>query len=805
MPNNTDMAFVVVQHLSPNYRSMMQELLSKHTRMRVAVASNGLQLQKNEIYLIPPKHNLTVFNDKLMLIDQDHSHGVNLPIDVFFRSLAEDRKEEAIAIVLSGTGSDGTRGIRAVKEQGGIVMVQEEPSAKFDGMPRSAIATGLADFILPPDRMAEQLVAYGQKPFAVRRAASQLLADTDELTRLLALVRGRCGVDFSGYKESTILRRIERRMGVAQIDELKDYVRYVEQSEDEAQALFSELLIGLTKFMRDAESFAALCDKVLPEVANAHSGKDGPLRVWVPACSTGEEAYTIAMLLRDYLDEHGHKHLVKIFATDIDRRALEFAGAGVYPVSIAADLPADMLGRYFVREGDGYRVSRRLREMVIFAAQDVTRDPPFTRLSLISCRNFLIYIKPDLQKRVLSLLHFALGSSGFLLLGNSETVGELNSSFAVVDATHKIYRSRGGGRYAVAANLAPLRVPAKPFVPGRSEGPSVERPLVARASETLVQQFGDPCVLTTEQGELVHTFGPPTDLLRVPPGRASLSVYDMVPNELAVAMSAAAHRARTSKQSVTYRSVRVAEYPGTTYDLTVSPVTRTGGEQPGLLFVVRQQQATTLEGKRQSDTFDASEALQDQLRDLQGELQYTRESLQATIEELETSNEELQATNEELLASNEELQSTNEELHSVNEELYTVNAEYQARIGELTTLHAQFDALLSHTLVGWLFVDRQMHILKTTPEVRKYVNVIDGDIGRSLTDISHNLDYPAFFSDVQRVVAGEALVERRVRRTAVSLSDVLVRIVPYKVEQSAIEGAVVSLLDLGAWPEPTSR
>ena len=442
MQADSGFAFVVVQHLSPDYKSLMVELLSKKTAMQVLRAEDGMVVEANKVYLIPPKKNLTIFHGKLLLDEQDYSRGLNLPIDIFLRSLAEDQAEKAVGIILSGTGSDGMRGTRTIKENGGMIMVQSEDSAKFDGMPRSAISTGLADFVLPPEDMPKQLLAFAKHPFTAKtERAEALLSDEDGLTRIFALLREKSKVDFTYYKPTTVTRRIERRMSVNQFDNIRDYVSYLQEYPGEIMALYRELLIGVTSFFRDQEAFNLLGEKWLPELIENSSNRE--IRFWVSGCSTGEEAYTFAILARECMERIGKYFDVKIFATDVDKDAILRAGAGVYPASIAADLSPRLLAKYFYNRDDNFQIARNIREMVVFAQHNLIKDPPFTNIDLVSCRNLLIYLQPVLQKKVMDLINFSLNPKGLLVLGTSETIGDMTNHFEPLSQKLKIYRSTG--------------------------------------------------------------------------------------------------------------------------------------------------------------------------------------------------------------------------------------------------------------------------------------------------------------------------------------------------------------------------
>ena len=456
MSAESGFAFIVVQHLSPDYKSLMVELLSKRTEMTVLRAEEGMAVERDKVYLIPPKKNLTIFHGKLLLNEQDFSRGLNLPIDIFMRSLAEDQGEKAVGVILSGTGSDGMRGTRSIKENGGMIMVQDEDSAKFDGMPRATISTGLADFILPPDEMPKQLLAFAQHPYTAKVERSEsLLSDEDGLTRIFALLREKSKVDFTYYKPSTVTRRIQRRISVNQLDDIRAYVEYLNNHPGEVMALYRELLIGVTHFFRDQEVFNQLSDKWLPELFKQKDNRE--IRFWVAGCSTGEEAYTYAIAARECMERIGRSLDVKIFATDVDRDAILRAGTGLYPASIAADLSPRLLAKYFYHKDDSFQIARNIREMVVFAQHNLIKDPPFTNIDLVSCRNLLIYLQPVLQKKVLELINFSLNANGMLMLGTSETVGEMNHYFETVNQKLKIYKSTGRMKSTInASELLPI-------------------------------------------------------------------------------------------------------------------------------------------------------------------------------------------------------------------------------------------------------------------------------------------------------------------------------------------------------------
>ncbi len=804
LPADSGMAFVVIQHLSPDYKSMMVELLSKRTAMKVLRAEDGMQVEPDHVYVITPRKNLTIFHGRLVLTDTDPARGVNLPIDIFLRSLADDQGERAIAVILSGTGSDGVRGVRAVKEAGGMVMVQDPASARFDGMPRAAAATGFADFVLPPDEMPARLVAFCQRRGAVLvEGPPALLSDEDGMARLFALLRERSRVDFTLYKPTTVVRRIERRMAVNQIHDLRDYVRYMQDHAGEVSALYRELLIGVTSFFRDREVFDELERVVLPALLAGR--EDRELRLWVAGCSTGEEAYSLAIIVRETLESLGANLDVRIFATDIDRDAVAQAGAGLFPESVAGDLSARLLSTYFRRRDDYYQIDRSIREMVVFAQHNLVTDPPFTNIDLVSCRNLLIYLQPVLQQRVLELFSFSLNPGGVLLLGSSETVGDLADAYEVIHHRYKLFRSKG--RRRPGPDGANLGTPAEPrgwqqrlrrAAVGRPLRPSEEERTLDRLLQALSPDYVPVVVVVNPQMEVVHIAGDPAPYFRLASGKALNDVVRMAVPELAMPLTTGLQRVFASGTEVCYTHIHVAgvgEDQATVRVRIRALPSRRGQEALAAVIVEGMAPAAAVRAE-EVGVYDVGAETQQRLQDLEQELQFTRENLQATIEELETTNEELQASNEELLASNEELQSTNEELHSVNEELHTVNAEHQRKIIELTELTNDLDNLLGSTRIGTLFLDENLEVRRFTPEIQRVLSVFEADLGRPVHHLRHSLVGIDLFLLARDVVRGDHSVEREVQ--GADGGWYLLRVLPYRVRSGAVSGVVVVLVDISS-------
>ncbi|MBK7398112.1 MAG: PAS domain-containing protein [Myxococcales bacterium] len=802
MPTDSGLGFVVIQHLSPDYKSLMVELLSKKTAMPVHRAEDGMLVLPNHVYLIPPKKNLTIFHGKLLLTEQGPHRGINLPIDVFLRSLAEDQAEKGVGIILSGTGSDGMRGIRTVKEYGGMVMVQDEETAKFDGMPRAAISTGLADFVLAPEKMPAQLLAFVKHPYVANtERTSVMLTDEESMAHLFATLREHCKVDFTFYKPSTVSRRIERRMTVHQIEEIGAYVAFLRSSPSEVMTLFRELLIGVTSFFRDPEAFDRLALNFLPELF-AREGH-GEIRFWVAGCSTGEEAYSLAMLAREYMESQGISHDVKIFATDIDRDALHFAAAGVYPDSIAADVSPRLLSKYFFKKHESFQIARTIREMVVFAPHNLIKDPPFTNISLVSCRNLLIYLQPVLQKRVLEYFNFSLAARGVLMLGTSETTGDTVDLWESLDAKWKLYRSKGRqlklgeGTLHSSADIS--------FRERRPRFSSSRKPLRLTEEERLLERFLETVsddllplsVVVNAQQEVLHVVGHADGYFKLPSGRLVNDIGQLAVKDLSVPLTTGIQRVFRQRQELRLSNLRVRQNGEVRpVELRIKPMPEKKGQEPlvAVFIGVPKQLVVPGEPGKEVLSFDLSREAEIHLQELEQELQFTRENLQATIEELETSNEELQATNEELLASNEELQSTNEELQSTNEELFTVNAESQSKIIELTELHNDVDNLLASSQIGTLLLDENAEVRRFSPQIATIFHLLDSDVGRPIGHIAHyllDLDFQATLGEVERTARP---IEREVSTRDGRWH--LMRMLPYKVGPKAFSGTVLTFVDI---------
>ncbi|MGD1915429.1 MAG: chemotaxis protein CheB [Phycisphaerales bacterium] len=813
LPERSGVAFVVVQHLSPDFKSLMKELLSRHTNMAVHRVEGDTPVSPDTVYLIPPGQNMRIEGGVLKLEAQDRSPGHHplLPIDRFFEALANDLGDRAVAIVLSGTGSDGTQGIRRIGETGGLVLVQDPETAEFDGMPRSAIATEQAHFVQPPDQLARTIYEYALRldvagqgtiadgPLAGEHAPNQLAG---QIEQVIGLLRTPGGMDFACYKSGTLARRIQRRMLIAGHEDFDQYVRVLAEDSGERTALRNDLLIGVTAFFRDPHAWAALERHALPRlVAEAH----GPLRVWVTACSTGEEVYTLAMLLTEEMERQGKRPQFKIFATDVDARAIERASAGVYPAPIAADVGEERLARYFVPAAGGFRVNRELRGHAIFSTHNLTTDAPFTRLDLVTCRNVLIYMQHELQMRLLASLHFGLRHRGVLLLGSAESTGDLENEFEVVDGRWKIYAKKHDVVLPVRRRQPagdPMDSLRRRVGLGDTTTQRRNTMVLSEAHRLLLKHMGGMCLTLGDGLELMHAFGQTTTYLRVPEGGVQTDVSTMLLKDLVLPLRTATHRAESTGEPIAISALSVdtgtAEQPERTLiDLTVERVSATNLHPAFYLALITPHRAQ-IAVPDEDGGFDVDKAMADRISGLETELQRSRENLQATIEELETTNEEQQASNEELVAANEELQSTNEELHSVNEELYTVNAEYQAKNLELAEVYADLENLLRSTDVGVLFLDQELVVRSFTPRFARYLPIREADVGRPISELAVRIG-DIDLAELARAAASDG-VDQADGGERVAIGEdgtrLQVKVLPYLRRSGTDQGLVVTLVDV---------
>ena len=834
MPADTDpgMAFVLVQHLAPDHKSLLCGLIQRCTRMQVFEVEDGMRVQPNCTYIIPPNRDMAFLNGSLQLLEPASPRGHRLPIDFLFRSLAQDQHERAIGIVLSGTGSDGTQGVRAIKGEGGLVMAQNPASAEYDGMPRSALATGLVDYELPPAEMPAQLLAYAAHAFGrpARPEAVHTPRTDSALKKIFILLRSQTGHDFSQYKPSTIHRRIERRMAVHQIEAIDSYVKYLQQTPPEVEALFRDLLIGVTSFFRDPEAFTVLAAKVIP-ILFADKPAGAVIRVWSTGCSTGEEAYSLAIVLQEHLQTLKQRYTVQVFATDIDSRAIATARSGLYPASIAADVSPERLMRFFTAEADGsaYRIHKGIRDLMVFSEQDVIKDPPFSRLDLISCRNLLIYMNAELQKKLIPLFHYVLKPGGILFLGTSEGAGEFAPLFAVLDRKWKLYQRKddfpGSQRGTMRRQLPPQA--ASDVALPRSAGKALteKRPLRELTEQALLQQVAPACALVNGQGDILYLHGRTGMYLEPAPGEAGINnILKMARQGLRADLRMALHKTAGSQEIVHCHALSVKTNGHfTRVDLTVCPLAvdpAAAPESPLYLVILKEAPAvldsglgqTTLpagvatpgppstalaapEARAEAKVDARIAALQQELRAKDEYLQTAQEELETSNEELKSSNEEMQSVNEELQSTNEELETSKEELQSVNEELSTVNTELQTKVFDLSRANNDMNNLLAGTGIGTVFVDHQLRIMRFTPTVSRIINLILSDVGRPVAHIVANLvGYDRLVADTQEVL--NTLVVKEIDVQTSEGRWYTLRIQPYRTLDNVIEGAVISFFDI---------
>ena len=797
MPPSNGVAFVLVPHLDPTHASMMTELLKRVTKMVVVEAKEGMRVKPDCVYVIPPNKEMSIYHGTLSLEAPKATHGLRMPIDSFFRSLAEDQGEMAIGIILSGTGSDGTLGLRAIHGAGGVVMIQDPGTAKYAGMPSSAAQTGLVDYTLPAGKLPSQLITYlekfgkGGKPPATEK--KEIL-----LRKILGLIRSRTGHDFSFYKKTTLNRRLEKRMSLHGVDEISAYVRYLGEHSEEIQALFKDLLIGVTQFFRDPEAFEALRRRLIPKYLE--NKPDGyVLRVWVTGCGTGEEVYSIAMILVECLEEAKRDFKVQIFGTDIDEDAISHARAGLYAANIAADVSPDRLRRFFLKENGMYRVKKEIREMVVFAVQDLVKDPPFTKLDLLSCRNLLIYLESELQSRLLPLFHYSLRPEGILFLGTSETIGKYVDLFEVVDKKWKFFRTKKVVPIMQEEVWSALPWAHTSILREVEERKPKQIDVATLAQNTLLETFAPPSVIVNHKGDIQYIHGQTGKYLEPAPGHATLNILDMAREGIKYELRSALHHVITKEKEKRYHALQVKTNGGSVHmNLIVKPLDHPK-EIQGLVMVTFEelpQLKPNAERKKENSLLKPDQKAQE----LAQELTYTRETLQATIEELQASNEELKSTNEELQSTNEEFQSTNEELEtsreelqSVNEELVTVNSELQAKIDLLSQTENDMRILLDSTKIGIIFLDNHQFTKRFTAEATKILNLIPTDIGRPIHDIRTTIEYDGFKRDAQKVM--DSLQPMEMELPSKDRKWYLMRIIPYRTAENVIDGTVLTFTE----------
>ncbi|RDI42283.1 CheR family methyltransferase [Falsibacillus pallidus] len=788
-------SFVVVQHLSPNYRSYMPELLKKATDMDIITAEDGMTISEKTIYLCPPSFYITVdSNRKIKLAPYPSSRSPHFPIDELFESMAHQLKEKAVGIVFSGNGSDGTRGLKSIREAGGLCIAQDD-SAKYRDMPLSAREEGVVDFVLSPDEIPQNLLSH----FNYK---SYIFSD-DILSEIFFLLNKSTNVDFSQYKLNSVKRRIERRMNLCErkFYSAEDYKQFLLENPGEVKKLKEDLLIGVTHFFRDKPAFEYLEKEVFPKlVEEKKKNHSKSIRVWVAACSTGQEAYSIAMLLNEELIKQQMDIQVQIFATDVDKNAIKTASLGRFNKQIIATVPQSFQTKYFERDKEDYVIKKDIRKMIVFAPHNITKDSPFVDLDMVSCRNVLIYFQPELQQRVLSLFHFALKENGYLFLGPSETLGRLSNLFGTLNSKWNIFSNTSMDRGQISNGLAKQ---ARGGAPGSADARLAEKYTSYKAYNhandfptMLLDEMLEACVILDDESEVIFSSSKAQQYLSFPKNKSNFNIHHIVPTSLSVVIGAAIKKVKETHEEASFENIEVRYKDHREYclNLVVKPVFKTdsGFRNIGIFF--EEKKVEFLKKEYKAYPYDPEFLIHQRINEMEQELYLTKQHLQSTIEELETSNEELQSTNEELIAANEELQSTNEELQSVNEELITVNNEYEKKIEELIQLNNDMDNLLINTKIATIFLDKEFHIKQFTPEATNVFYLMERDIGRPIHHISHVLKYENFLRDLEDVLLNPYTVENEVQSTTGKWYSI--KIMPYRTSENFIEGIVITVQDI---------
>jgi two-component system CheB/CheR fusion protein len=801
VPEASGMALVIVQHLDPTHKGVMPELLQRATPMRVIQVKDRTKVQPNCVYVIPPNKDMSILHGILHLLDPGTPRGLRLPIDFFFRSLAQDQQERSVGVILSGMGSDGTLGLKAIKEKAGVVFVQDPDSAKFDGMPRSAIDAGLGDVVALVEELPAQIIAVLHHLPPLLKPAPTLESKTlSAIDKICILLRTQTGHDFSLYKSSTIHRRIERRMGVHQIGKIADYVRFLQENPHELELLFKELLIGVTSFFRDPAAWEQLKTEALPALLAGHPPEQ-PLRAWTPGCSTGEEAYSLAMVFKEAAQnvKPARKYMLQIFATDVDPEAIAKARQGSYPANIAADVSPERLKRFFVKDEHGYRISKEIREMVVFAPQNLIMDPPFTKLDILICRNLLIYLVPELQKKILPLFHYSLKPGGVLFLGSAESIGTFTDLFATLPGKSRLYRRLESSLRSEPLELPKSFAPVPPSPPERSKGDRPAPNLQTMAEQLLLQQFSPAAVLVNNQGDILFVSGRTGKYLEPAAGKANWNIFVMLREGLRHEVGSAFAMVLRQKRPHKLSNLKVGTNGGTQFlDVTLQAIDAPEALR-GMVMVVFTDVAmppeTPAPGKkvRTGSNIQAVHA-QQELQQAREEIQTLREEMQTSQEELKSSNEELQSTNEELQSTNEELTTSKEEMQSMNEELQTVNNEQQAKVDELSRASSDLKTLLNATDIATLFLDKDLHLRRFTTPTTKIIPLLPADAGRPITNLASDLNYPELAADAREVLRTLVPIAKEV--SASNNRWFAARIVPYRTLEDVIDGVAITFVDI---------
>ena len=804
LPIDSGMSFIIILHLNPNHTSSLAEVIQRYTQMPVSQAEEGLTLEQNHVYVIPPNKDMGIQNKKLFLLTPTTFKGLRLPIDFFFQSLADDQWSNAVGIILSGMGSDGATGLKMIKEKLGLAVVQEPITALYNSMPLAAINTNQIDLVLPPEEMPIRLIQYLNHPALSNDFNDEEILEIKSSTaiqKLLMLLRSHTGHDFTLYKRSTIQRRIDRRLAFNQLPDYNHYVDFLQENHHEIEVLFNELLIGVTKFFRDKAAFDALGDKLFLALKDKNDAD--PIRVWVTGCSTGEEAYSVGILILELLEDLTTSNIpkVQIFATDLDINAIEFARVGLYQFNIVADVSEQRIARFFNKKNDGYQVKKELRELIVFARHNVIKDAPFTRLNLLCCRNLMIYLTLELQKQIIPIFHYSLNPNGIYFMGPAETLGGFADMFKVLDFRWKLYERKEG----VAAfgkmvdfpfNIA--RVNNENIKPDAGEKISRKKSVEEAFKQILIESYTPASVLITHKGDIQYISGKTGNFLELTPGEAVMNIHRMAREEFKYALSNAIHHVVDQKNSVTVPDIKLKEGLETrlaTIHITLLESSLLHGlilvvfEDKGLMRKIKNTSKVNYEG-----TIDVAATLEKELNITKKQLHSTIEQMEISMEELKSTNEELQSTNEEFQSTNEEALTTKEEMQSLNEELMTINIKYQANSEELMVLNSDMKNMLDNTEIGTIFLDNDLNILRFTPQIKKLFNLISSDIGRSITHIVTNLEHDSIADDLKEVIDRLIVKEMEVQTKHGDWYNL--RIIPYRTLNNFINGAVMTMVNI---------
>lgn len=785
MPSDNGMAFVIIQHLDPTRKSQMSNILQKHTQMMVSEIKDGMKVVRNRVYINPPNRDVALIQNTFQLLKPPNGQRLSLPIDSFFRSLAEDQRDRSIGVILSGSGSDGSQGLRAIRDKGGLVLVQDPQQAKYNRMPQAALNTDMVDRVLPVEKIPNELIDYTSHPYIkpyLKPAAKEQTFNI-QLQKILVLIRSHTGHDFSHYKHTTLRRRIERRMALNRLDKISNYINYLQRTPEEVSNLFKDILITVTHFFRDPEAYKTLAEKVIPKLLKRDKMRS--VRVWIPGCSTGEEAYSLAIIFQEALKKMKKSLDINIFATDISKEVIEHARRGVYSESIVVDVSANRLKRFFTKEGESFRVHNIIRKMVIFATQDISNDPPFTNLDLITCRNLLIYMEKYLQEKVLSLFHYTLKPSGYLFLGTSESLGRASDLFEPIDARQKIYKKKSDVEIKPVEYLKRIsRIDFHPLSADKRESGFNEAYIHGMADKLVLEHYALPCVLINQNYDILYFHGKTDKYLSPPVGGACLNILKMIHGDLHQPLSSLLYASAKEKKEMVKKGLALTHNKKPlTVDLAVRPFIENKTGQL-LMMVVFDDRSHLKEAEKTRRKKEG--AISARTRELEQELQSTREYLQASLEEQETTNEELKSTNE-------ELQSTNEELQSTNEELSTVNAELQNKIDELFRANDDLNNLFASTDVGVIFLDEDLHIQRFSPNATRFCNLIESDIGRPISDITFKIDIDNFHEEIQKVFK---TLKKKDFYIKLHNALYLLRILPYRTSENIIAGVVITFAEI---------